>query len=94
MWHLRGRENLVRLAARCLPGLGTATLTANPTTSPGPSRVTQSRSCLPGLHPLWGYGEAGTATRKKGGVGMELFDAVLSVGMLLMAYGFLFTAGQ
>ena len=60
----------------------------------GYSRVTQSRSCLPGPHPVWGYGEAGKAPSKKGGVSMELFDAVLSVGMLLMAGGLLFTAAR
>lgn len=49
---------------------------------------------LPGPHPPWGYGEAWKTARKKGVTDMELVDAVLSGGLLLIAFGLLFTAAR
>ena len=45
-------------------------------------------------HPPWGDGEARQTTRNKGGHEMELVDAVLSGGLLLLALGLLFTAAR
>jgi hypothetical protein len=45
-------------------------------------------------HPPWGDGEARKTARNKGGPDMELVDAVLSVGLLLIALGLLFTAAR
>jgi hypothetical protein len=49
---------------------------------------------LLGPHPPGGYGEARKTARKKGGYDMELIDAVLSGGLLLIAFGLLFTAAR
>jgi hypothetical protein len=49
---------------------------------------------LLGPHPPGGYGEARKTARKKGGYDMELIDAVLSGGLLLIALGLLFTAAR
>ena len=47
-----------------------------------------------GASPTGGYGEARKTARKKGGYDMELIDAVLSGGLLLIAFGLLFTAAR